>query len=493
MKQPTKNAIPGFFRRINWLPAASAAGLVLLAFALHFNGLYGQDAHEYLRLSRAYFQHFQGIEYVPEGRGDAAFGVGYPLAGALLQFLGLGAAQGLQAVSALTAGAALWLFDGCLRALSAGAHRWSRWLYAGVALAGSAYFVRAGLSAMSDALGLALALGAFRYGLRAVERRHGRDAVWAAVFAGLAVLTRFSLAALMLPLAAGVAWAFRRRRREWGWLAGAIGAGLLTLAPHFLLKMNVPASPFAHSLLQGWSPLNLFRAEFSNANGTVDYGWPNLLYALFPLAHPGFLLPLPLLFLMAKKTDFLLPAKRVALGCLSVYLFFLGGVPHQNLRYLLPAYALLLLLLFPAWDRFVSYGLYFFKKITLGLLALGIVSQVYFTVKILTPVVARNRLENEAAGRVKKVVPAGAFIFAFDLDIALKSYLPEMRFQNLWERRYGDFPPGSFILFNEPRLRGQWQGRNPMLNWDFAVQNFDLREAAALPGGWVLYEVAGRK
>src|SRR5262249_31927348 len=155
----------------------------------------------------------------------------------------------------------------------------------------------------------------------------------------------------------------RRPMKNAGWLALAFLVGCLSLLPHVLLKMKVADTPLDHSLLQDWSPANLFHSRFSTVNGTVDYGWPHLLYILFPLAHPSFLLPLPLLFLMAKRTDFMLPAKRVLLVCLAVYLLFLGGVAHQNLRYLLPAYALLLLLLFPAWDRFVSYGFYFFKKI----------------------------------------------------------------------------------------------------------------------------------
>ncbi len=82
----------------------------------------------------------------------------------------------LPLVSWLSAAAALYGFDACIRALSPGAHRWSRRLYTAVALGLSGYFVRAGFTVMSDALGLALLLGAFHYGLRAVEGRRGRVA-----------------------------------------------------------------------------------------------------------------------------------------------------------------------------------------------------------------------------------------------------------------------------------------------------------------------------
>lgn len=477
------------------------AGVLCLLPALltGFNGLYGQDAHEYLRQSRAFFGVLQGRPYTANTPGDAAFAAGYPLAGALLHLLIPDAVRALQIVSALSAAAALWAFDACLRVLSHGAHRWSRQLYAVLALGGAACFGRAGLTVMSDALGLALSLGAFWFGLRAVEHRQGRYAVGAGVLAGLAVLTRFSLAALMLPLAAGMAWSFRGRPREWGWLGLGVLAGGAGLLPHYWLKASQPALPLGHSLLRDWTPLNLLRHEFSNVNGTVDYGWPNGLYILFPLAHPYFMVLLPGLFWLVWRTDFLRPAKRVLLASLAVYLFFLGGVPHQNLRYLLPAYALLLLLLFPAWDRFVSYGLYFYKKLTWALIGLAAVSQLFFSVKMMQPVWQRNRLERQMAAEIGEIwrqkggENSGTALYAFDLDVALRSYLPQLPLHNLWVRRYDDFPPGSLLLFNEMRLREQWAGKNPMLNWEFARSRFDLREVAALPEGWTLYEIVKRR
>lgn len=489
-----------FFPQHLVLPFAAAGAFALLSLALHFNGLYGQDAHEYLRLSRAYFDQMHGLPYQPQGRGDLVFAVGYPLAGALLRFTGLSALTALQLVSWLSAAAALYGFDACIRALSPGAHRWSRRLYTAVALGLSGYFVRAGFTVMSDALGLALLLGAFHYGLRAVEGRRGRDAVWAALFSGLSVLTRFAVAPLLAPLLLGVAVALLRvpsrpGRRDWnaGWLGLSVLAGLLMLLPHFLLKSHVAVSPFSHSLLLDWSPLNLFRATLTDASGTVNYRFPNLVFILYPLAWPGFLPPLPLLFLMAKRTDFLLPAKRVLLVSLAVYLLFLGGLPSQNSRYLLPAFALILLLMFPAWDRFVSYGFYFFKKLTTGLVLGAVLLQVFFAVKIMWPVWQRNRLERLAAEKVQAASKPGAAVYAFDLDVALHTYLPDEPVKGLWENRYDRFEEGVLFLFNEPRLRQQWQGRNPMLNWETLVQGYELAPVDSLPEGWTLYRIVKAK
>jgi hypothetical protein len=477
---------------LRFFPLLAVASLIFLSKILSFNGLYGQDAHEYLRQSTAIFDRLNGLTTLTGGRGDAEFAAGYPLAGTLFQFLGLDAATALQVVSWLSAGLSLWCFDQCLRVLSPGARAESRWVFVGLALGLAPYFVRAGLTAMSDALGLALTLAAFANGLRVLETGRIGAAAWATFFAGLAVTTRFSLAALLAPLAAILIF-YLLENKKWMLAVLTIFAGFIGILPHFLLKTGTAQNPLAHSLFQDWSLLNFFKATFTNASGTVGYGLPNIVYVFFPLAHPGFCLLLPGLFLLAKKTDTHLIAKRVLLACLAAYLLLLGGIPHQNLRYLLPAYAILLLLFFPAWDRMFAYGFYFFKRLTLSVIVLVFVVQIVFSARILAPTLARNRLETSVAAELCRVLPPNATLFAFDLDVALRTYLPDFQIKNLWERRYESFPPGSFILFNEPRLREQWRGRNPMLNWDLAKENYELREVRALPEGWKLYEIGAKR
>lgn len=467
--------------------------MALFSLISGFNGLYGQDAHEYLHLSRAYYGYLFGQPYVATDYGDSEFAVGYPLAAALLRLVFQNDIVCLQLVSWVAAGISVFYFDRLLRLLTPGARRQSRWFCTGILLVLSPYFVRSGLTSMSDMLGLALTLAAFYYGIRRLEFERGKDAVWAAFFCALAVITRFSAAPLLLPLAISVAWSLASRR-HWQWSMAAGLAGFIGLLPHILLKMNVPQSALGHSLLQEWSLLHLFHSSFTTVNGTVDYGWPNGLYILFPLIHPGFFLLLGLLFLLVKRTDFQLPVKRLLLVCLPVHLIFLGGIPHQNLRYLLLDYVLILLLLFPAWDRFISYGFHFLNKRWMHW-ALGffVVLQVFSIVKILKPTLQRNKLERHIAETLQQTIPSGATLYAFDLDVSLKSYVPDLKHQNLWEKRYLEFPKGSYILFNEARLRPQWQGQNPILNWDYAREHYDLQEIKILPEGWGLFEVRSDK
>ncbi len=423
----------------------------------------------------------EGLPAPAPGLGEAEFAGGYPLAAALLHGLIPDAILALQMVSWLSAGLALWFFNQNLRLLSPGARAESRAVFTVLGLALAPYFVRAGLTSMSDALGLALALGAMWLGLRVVYKGRALDAVAAAVLMAWAVMTRFGLVALLLPLAGGMLLMLWRRRNFRG-IAGLFIAGALAFLPHFWLKNGANVS-----IYRDWSLLYFFQNTFSNDNGTAHYLLPNILYLLFPLCHPGFCLLLPGLLLLGKKTDVILPSKKVLLACLLCYLFLLGGFPHQNLRFLLPAYAVLLLLFFPAWDRMFAYGFYFFKRLTWAILAVTLTVQIIAVLKIMAPILARNRLEVETAEAIRPILPQNATVYAFDLDIALHSYLPDVQWKNMWIQRYDTFPEGSYILFNEPLLRPQWEGKNPILNWDDLNEQYSLQLEKELPGGWKLF------
>ncbi len=470
-----------------FLPVILFFSFGFLSFLLNFNGLYGQDAHEYLRQSRVIFDRFQGMPVPAQSLGDTEFAGGYPLAGALLRFLLGDSVLALQVVSWLAAALGLLVFERLLCLLAPGARAESRWVFAGLGLALAPMFFRAGLTSMSDGLGLMFALTAFYFALRAFEKISTYNIIYTVGFAALAVTTRYSLGALLLPLGVSLAYflIFRKKTLD---LAIGLGLGCLAFLPHFWLKSGIAENPFGHSMLQHWSVANFFQHSFNNENGFSDYTLPNILFLLFPLMHPAFCLALPGLFFLFKKTDLALPAKKTLLICISSYLILLGGMPHQNPRHLLPAYVLLLLLLFPAWDRLYCYGFLFFRRLTTGILATAFALQVICCVWILAPILARHRLEQVVAATLSEVMPPKSTLYAFDLDVAMHSYLPNIQIQNLWERQYAEFPSGSYVLFNEA-LRPQWQGQHPMLNWDFLKENYRLKMRAKLPEGWALWEI----
>lgn len=470
------------------LPLLYLCLLAGLAYLLDFNGLYGQDAYEYVRQCRVFADRLQGLPTPPPGIGESELGGGYPLLGAVLTLLGPDALTVLRWMNLIAVAVALWQFEQILRILSPGARAESRWVFGFAALALAPAFTRAGLTVMSDALALVFSLTALFYGLRALEQQRSRDAVGFALWAAFAVSTRYAMAALLALPALALLFELRRER-QWGWLMAALTTGLVALLPLWWLKYNIPKSLIEHSLLSDWTLVHLFQRSFLQASGTVSYTLPNLAYLLFPLAHPGFCLTLPGLLLLARRTDVRLYSKRLLGLSLLVYLLFLGGFPHQSLRFLLPAFAVLLLLLFPAWDRFYAYGLYFFKRLTYALIGLTLLCQLVFSVVMLAPVIRRNHVEQQAANVLSETLRDGDVLYSLDLDIALQYYLPALEYRNLWLQRYDSFPPGSYILFNAPALEKQWANQPPMQNWEYAREHNLMEEIRRLPEGWTLYRV----
>jgi hypothetical protein len=102
-----------------------------------------------------------------------------------------------------------------------------------------------------------------------------------------------------------------------------------------------------------------------------------------PLCYWGFYVLLPLFFILTRKTDLYLPEKKILLGGLLAYILLLMGLPEQNIRYLLPIWGIVLLLLFPAFDRFVSYGFLYAKNATIIVLMIGWLVQLVGIISII--------------------------------------------------------------------------------------------------------------
>ncbi|MBK9338417.1 MAG: hypothetical protein IPM98_18525 [Lewinellaceae bacterium] len=268
---------------------------------------------------------------------------------------------------------ALRLFESNLRVLSPGAYAQSRWTFGILLLALSPCFLWAVLVTEPVVAGLACALAALFFGMRILELERGRDAAAFAVFAALAISVCYFLWALLVLPAVAVLLELRRRQ-QWGWLLAGSLLFVAVLWPAFGRWADFSGSnPWQH-----WSLMHFFRSTFVLGDSTVSYTLPNLAYLFYPLVHPFFCLTLSALFLLFKKTDVHLYAKRVLALSLLIYLVFLGGLPRQDMSNLLPAYSVLLLLFFPAWDRFFAYGLYFFPRLAYALMGLTVVCQVVF-------------------------------------------------------------------------------------------------------------------
>jgi hypothetical protein len=464
---------------------AALLAMLVFCWCTGFNGLYGQDAHEYLRISRLIFDFFQHPDQKLALGPAAELSIGYPLLGACVRACTGDAILALQVISIAAYAGAVFLFLGLLQQLSPGARAGSRLSYAVCLFALAPMVLRAGMSSMSDALGLFLCLAACSNALAAFQTKKLKFPLLAGLFTGLACVTRLSNAPLLAPLLLALLVHLVQRKRGWslGTYLLAFAIGLLPL----LLKSDVAS----HSMWADWSGWNLFRRSFVTVNGTLSYFLPNILYVLFyPLLHYGFFPLLGLLFLLFKRTDLSLYSKKIIMACLAAHLLFLATVAGQNPRYFIPDYSFWLCLLFPAWDRLHAYGFYFLKWYWMRwILGLFLAIQLIDNALLLRPMLHRNALERNIAAHLKDTLRPGDVLYAFDLDIALKSYLPELRYYNLWEKQYAQFDSGAYVLFNAPKLSAQWAGKNPMLNWERLESEVRLDRVWLEMDGWSLYRI----
>lgn len=299
----------------------------------------------------------------------------------------------LQWVSWLAGSLCFWVFMGLLALLSPGSRADSRLIFTVWCLMLAPIFFMASITIASDALGLLLALTSFFFGIRTLENSRLANVIGAVGFAALAANTAYILAALLVPLLAAIAVHLFVRKK---WIATF---SILALGFAAVLYSFWYHSEGASVLPCAWSVSHFFKNHFTGSDGAALHYWfPNVIYLLFPLCHPAFCLPLAGLLLLFKRTDLLLPAKKVLVLCICVYLTVLGGLPQQHLHHLIPAYALLLLLLFPAWDRMYCYGFIFFPKLTKGILVTVLALQIIMSGIYLAPIL-ESAAETPGAGK----------------------------------------------------------------------------------------------
>ncbi|MFN0013740.1 MAG: hypothetical protein ACKVU2_04255 [Saprospiraceae bacterium] len=275
-------------------------------------------------------------------------------------------------LSWLASAALLGLFVQILRVLSPGAYTKSRWTYAVLGLLLSPVFLRVSAEGFVLPTALAFTLAALFFGLRAIERERCLDALWFGGLAALAIFFRWDMAVLLALLAVALLLELARRR-QWACLVGAVLIGGIVFGIACWLHPERVGPEWNE-----WSALNFFKNSFEWHGNTTSHLLPNVVFVLAPLTHPGFCFTLPALFLLFKKTDVHLYAKRILALSLLLFLLFVAGLPTQDIQWLFPAYVLLLLLLFPAWDRFFSYGLYFFPRLAYALITLTVACQLLY-------------------------------------------------------------------------------------------------------------------
>ncbi len=455
---------------------------ILVRYVLDFNGLYGQDAHEYYRFARE----LKLFLFGGQDLGPFFWPINFPLTGVLLSII-LGNLQfAMQATSALALSFSTYFVYHLIEIR----YRPDVQATCGFVLLGLVFcpfVLRHGLMVMSDSLAFFFVVGTFYFFLRWKDYLRGRHDIFMILFASLAVGARYATWAIVLPPV--IFWSITQLgKRNLKKLAMGLVVAILAILPNLLIKTDVYWGMVDHHFLEDWHFKNVFMSSFSTTNGVYEGKVNNLLFYVGGIFHPRYLWwTVPAIFLISWINR---PVEdRVIMASLALYFLFICGIPEQNVRYILPGIPLVLYLIFPGCQRI--YSIFQFNRIFRLIMGGLLLIQIYLVGRSIYPVIQLHDLERSIARDLEQYDTE--HIYSFGLTQALGTYLDSRLLINLWDTDLDHIKDNGLVLFNEARFRVQWEGKSPMVNWLKIRETKKLELVKEYPQQWRLYRIVGDK
>lgn len=457
--------------------------LALLRLA-GFDGMVGQDGYAYVDYARNIRQWLLGGVHP----GDFFWPPGYPLLGALISFLGLSVPFSMQLVSCLSLSGTL-IFTGRLIKCYFPLHE-KKNLYNYLFLFGlfAPYFFRNGMVTTSDMTACLMVSLSLYYGYRYMQHYKWIDLMVVAFVVSFGLLVRYPVAVLLAPVVFYMAYIWLLDVKK-PWHLLVIFVPLVVIIFYVLFKPDY-TSFLGHKALASWSISNYFTGTFNTVDGSTRHILPNLVFVFTPFFHPGWIWPgLVFTWFLFKSKEGLSGWFLFGLLPYLTYALFLAGNPDQNHRHLLIGFPMVLFCCYGGYDQLyhsLKAGR-FFKPALVLLFTL----QVCLSARAFQPAFNRNALERHLAQRLNDLkgqakVPV---LYSFDMDIALVSRGIPFNVFNLFTGEYNNFERGALVLFNERVMKGQWKGKNPMVNWEKLKNNYKLIRLESYEDGWELYKI----
>ncbi len=447
------------------------AGFLVLQFGFDFNGLFGQDAHEYFRYTKAL--KLQLSDGIPAG--DFHWPKGYPLLGALGSFSGVSVLLSLQLISLVACMGTVLFAQKSIRLLyqSSGA------LFLLLGAATQVYFLRMGYLVMSDALcAFLVMLAVYTY----LQFRKTASLKFLVIFlfaSVFAVFTRYASVPIVAILLLNILWIYSKKRELWARFSILV---LLIGSAVGVLYFNNHALGQIVDRIQEWHPLNLLHRTHGREGRFETNMVPNVVYIWSNFLHLGFLSIGVLLLLWIRKWNF---KERGLWVAILVYLAFIGGLELQNQRFMVLTHVPILVLLYPAFE-----ALWFWlkaKKLTL-IFAAGVLlfngGLFYFSFEKTYRV---HKMEKEIVAALQPFDDSTP-ILSFYVDQSFASYDLPNPTQSLWES-YPDFIPGGLVVFNPTKFETSWRNGSVMQNWELLQKEHTLVVVKELPENWKIYRI----
>lgn len=468
---------------VKYLPIKAGYALPLIVLLvlrlLGFDGLYGQDSYEYLR----YTENIQ--EFILGGNhpGDLVWPKGYLILCGLLGFI-VPNALGGQLISLFCLYGIAYFLEKLIKLF----HSNQRYLkiYVLTTLLLAPYILRLSVVMMADTLAILAVIATTYFAFKYKNERTTKTACAFLFWAAFAGFSRYAALVPIAPLLVWVALLWLRKPRLKHLLA--LIAPSLILIVHFYLEAG--GSDFiGHHFIEHWHFKNLFQSSFiTEAELQIPnehYQYPNLIYYIFTLFHPGFFFGSAIILALNLKNikGYLRQIPLLIFLSILLYIVFLAGITFQGSRYLSLIYPLFLLILYPAFAD----SLEKIKKHQNKGLILLIIIQLALFYRAMLPFYQLNQLEQKLAKSLEEY--QGEVLYTFDVDVAMQQRKLNFDFRSIWQEELDVFEPNALVLFNEERISEKFKGKNPMLNWEKMNQSMRLVEVEKLDSGWNLYRL----
>lgn len=449
---------------------------IFIRFILGFDGLYGQDAYEYLRYTEA-LKKFMLNGTSP---GDYFWGIYYPLTGSLLSLITNNSTLALQLISFVSLVILVVLVEKIIVTIyKVKINKIISFLFVGL----SPILLTMSFLVMSDMMASCLILASFYYFIQYLENNKEHHFLIGIGLSTIAILTRYVEVLIVFPILIYLLIALIKNRKFKSVFL-AILIFVLICLPHFLIRTNDSLKFINHSWLTTWNIANLFQNHFETVDGIAQYEYINLAYCLFPFYYKyffvfgGIIILFTLFFNRTKITKYQL----LLLVTIIIYIIFIGGISFQNNRFLIPVIPLILVLFYPSFQKlFQKKNLVYYLFLPIILIQLYYFKnygQLYYT---------RNKLEQQIYQILKPY--EGNTLYSFDIDIALQGRQMNFEFHNLFLEKFTNFKKNALVLVNENNLEQQWFGKSPFINWNKIKNTCELKEIKQINADWKLYQI----
>ncbi|MCX7877187.1 MAG: hypothetical protein N2510_00940 [Ignavibacteria bacterium] len=403
---------------------------VLFLVISGFDGLYGQDAYEYLECSERFKNELAELK-IPEK--FFYWPSGYFIVSSLTSIITFQAMHvttlGISLISgSLLAPFVYRLSEHLIRNYFAEYGIQKAAVYAGLITVFSGVLIKSSVVIMSDALALTLLVRSVYYLVKYSRKFSLATLLFSVILLSISIMIRYANLLFLPVIFVILGYLFITNDNNKIILKHVLIsfiAGTVIFIPELYYISKYGISYFGYqggppTWASGWNLLNFFRNEFVSYDGIRHYKLINAIYYLTPVFHPLYIFAFGITFIYGLWK--ILRLKKILstlllVSWIAVYYLYLGGVPFQSLRYTMSFLPALIVL------SSIGFSFMRLKPLIKGLVfVFGVILLLGAAINHFIRFNSDKKTELEISSYVRNELPENSNIYSFEITGALKYY-----------------------------------------------------------------------